>query len=1264
MHQPTDLPTTAPNEKPTLILNFEDFCFWCKQAHKCGEIFGILAEIKQCHVNVILLVKNRDLAINTLKSEDYAHDNLWDCLQVYRDSTTKKQIIAKHIAIASNNRSLTGSKILGNQKKNPLLKLVVFDSDKELNKIPVNAACRLHVIVQKEDKHIQELKKVVEEFKLYKGYFENQKDQQISDKISTDFAEKKLNYHYQKAESAVAGEICSYLKFTKMQLVAFQAFTKVLPKNYFISDQINSWNIYDCLVQAINCAQPQRQWDIKEIKKKIVGYMVLLDANNDNWVKKKMQDDYTKFIQFLNLTDKELLDKNLEQGEVNYPWDQLEIDAVIICQLYKINIVVTQHIVAHEIKTLINEKYVETKIENNSENTVRLLINENGISKIDLKTLSPTVGSSVLLAVFDKRKIQYSERRPTKTKETRIKSDKYYTTLLPVNFLTEEMKIKLFPAEYYPCVSRVIARLDTVISERIKDCKNTHLNTLKLMPKFPKYVDGKYIWFNFNEGKNEQEELARLDEYLFNYVKQQKVVLIEQFGGSSNIIDYLTKCITQLEAKIIKLDEDMFENAQKVAEAGTEYEKNNDAQEEKKNNPRFTLLQSTDLRVVYDASAYALPDTIFAVCRRVAKEEEPLSNLIKAISDEKRRLGEKFDINEPEKFMSISDAQDDQHESLNQSPDKKASHQKTYRNLLEIACFYGNLQLVEWLVKTAHADVNYEGKLFLLFHLMLKYHRGMEGDSPRILPFLIECGIDPNRISKNKSHAPGGTFIHHAVALGSYLTIEYILRYVIQTNRGKSNIDIYKLSEPLPDRDTVIKSKTALCAAATHKDLKKVCDGQLGKHYKVLEQFFIFGVVFSSDEISYLSNNYFNDKDALTLIYDLINGHIKKYNKVASTSSSPINSTLIKHSSSSSISTSIKAKPPQLKTVGRWEVSKKEELEIALKLEDVWMTKLNLKKSTKPQLERVDSKTWLKGLAATLFSPGRKSSLPDSPESTGRAAADSPRRGGSEISPKARSSSVSVVGNNGLARSISTTDVPISSASDTSKSSPGNNHLSPRDRATSMAPAIVTVNQEELNIEQLNCIDDKYGFAAIHIATITGNLILFRYLQDKLVDLNLCSAHGNNIFYYAVKYQRHEIIDICKKLQLPLMPDKNKLIDTCKTPLHAAVENEDVKLTEEILDHAISTNTPTCIRWQDNEGHPPVIKAMINENIVIMKIFLKRGIWATAKEIENALDPVRISDRNKLERVYGTMSKAFSEHFAELNPAPSLNPPSALSPRP
>ncbi len=984
MFQPNteELPSEElSSEKPKLIISFDDYFYWAKQPYKCKEISQFLWEISLCHVEIVLLTKNIDLAKKTLSTIDYGIDRFCDKLKSYKDMIEKKQMIAEHIlpysSRSSNNRvSKSGS---GIQKKSPI-KLVIFDSDKELTKKTVSSVCILYLIDQKQDAHLEQLREILEKFRAYKSHFETQQALQVSNKLSTNFAEMKIAYHYQKAESALMGEMCTFLKFTKMQLTASQAFSKVLPKDHFICDQINSWNIYDSLVKSLTLIQPQAKWSVKEIKKKMLDYIAQLDASNGNWIKEKWKDDYLRFNQFLKLTDKELSEYTLEYGEANYAWDQLEIDAQVICKLFKINIVVIQYIITNEIKILINEKHVETnRTEQNLEETVVRFVSEKGIAKIDAKKYPATDNRTVYLAVHDIRKVQHFDNRSTKIKEIKSKSDKYYTTLLPIVFLTEEMKKKLFPFSYQQCASVIINRLDSVITGTIAECKKTHLNNLKLMPKFPKCVEGKYIWFNFNEGKNEQEELSRLEEYLLKYVIQQKVDLLHQVNKSSDVIDYLTSRIAELETKIIHLDENMFENAQKVAEAGSEYEKNNAAQEEKNSRPRFTLMRSTDLRVVYDASAFSLPETIFSVCRRVARDGEPLANLIKAISEEKRRLGDKFNINDPERFICISDEQDDHHEPLNQSPDKKISKQKTYRNLLEIACFYGYFPLVEWLVKKAGADVNYEGNLLLLFHLMMNYQRGMDGDSPRILPFLLDSGLDPNKISKNPSHAAGGTFIHYVVELGSYLTVEYILQYAIQTNAGNSNIDIYKLSEPLVIKNESSSPKTALLTAATHKHLNKMCDGKPGQHYKVLEQFFMFGVVFASGEIDFLANYHNANNEALLLIFRLINEIIQKYHKEANPS---FNGSPVKQSSTTNLFANNKAKPPQLKTVSRWEVSKKDELECAMKLDDLWLTKLHLKKTVldRPKLERTNSSSLLmfKNVALSIFSGSpRKSSAPE-----------------------------------------------------------------------------------------------------------------------------------------------------------------------------------------------------------------------------------------------------------------------------------------------
>ena len=358
-------------------------------------------------------------------------------------------------------------------------------------------------------------------------------------------------------------------------------------------------------------------------------YIEQLNISKNNWIKLKAGENYTRFVQFLNYTDKELSEFVLERGETNYPWNQLEIDARIICQLYKLQIMVKHHIVTYNINIIVNNMGIETKTEKIVEESVYLLVNENGITKIDPKKYSHSDTRTIYLGVYDIVKNQHVENRSEKTTEKKHKSDKYYTTLLPANFLTTEMKKKLLPAQFQQCIVAIFELLDNVIKERIEDYKKTHNAILKLMPKFPKKdVTGKYIWFNYNDGNESEQEQLRLQAYLMDSIKLLKSYFFQNINNYKDILDYLEWCISDINSKIIKLDEEMYSYAQKVCDAADAYEANNKALTESGKNPRYTLVRSADLKSYYHASAYSLPETIFSVCRRVARDNAPLSELI------------------------------------------------------------------------------------------------------------------------------------------------------------------------------------------------------------------------------------------------------------------------------------------------------------------------------------------------------------------------------------------------------------------------------------------------------------------------------------------------------------------------------------------------------------------------------------------------------------------------------------------------------------
>ena len=215
---------TTQDEIPTLIISFDDFFYWARSPYKIKEICDLLWDIKRCHVKLVLLTQNMELAKKTLREAyDYAEDRLFEDLKEFRDPATKKQIISGYVA---------PYKILSPANNQ---KLVIFDSDKESKKLTVQPACKLYVISQKEDWHIAKLRKTFDRFRVHKTRFEAQQLQKSSKKAEQEFAEMKINYHYTKAKSALVGEIYSFLTVTKMKLSACRVFSRTLPTGYFIS---------------------------------------------------------------------------------------------------------------------------------------------------------------------------------------------------------------------------------------------------------------------------------------------------------------------------------------------------------------------------------------------------------------------------------------------------------------------------------------------------------------------------------------------------------------------------------------------------------------------------------------------------------------------------------------------------------------------------------------------------------------------------------------------------------------------------------------------------------------------------------------------------------------------------------------------------------------------------------------------------------------------------------------------------------------------
>ncbi len=155
--------------------------------------------------------------------------------------------------------------------------------------------------------------------------------------------------------------------------------------------------------------------------------------------------------------------------------------------------------------------------------------------------------------------------------------------------------------------------------------------------------------------------------------------------------------------------------------------------------------------------------------------------------------------------------------------------------------------------------------------------------------------------------------------------------------------------------------------------------------------------------------------------------------------------------------------------------------------------------------------------------------------------------------------------------------------------------------------------------EQLNNIDIQYDLTALQMACITELSDLFYYLITiAKVDTSVCNLEKHTEFYYAVLF----------------------LKDCIKTPLHVAIEHyilalyqlEHTKkesnywsdqakkakhLVKILLDYAKNTHSQSCIFSKDEQGHTPLMKAILSGGDCgreIQKIFIANGI--TESEID------------------------------------------------
>lgn len=1317
--------------KPIILLDLDGFAKQGNCPHLMDKVGELLNDALTADVQLVLFAENKKI----LKDEFIANygeqmTNFYKCIheakKEKRIATIQSYLNSHKSAVSlTSNRASSGSGILGKKsesgsgilgrKSDTNIDLVVYyascDKD-ELSKLGDTNNSKLILITHTDQAHLESLGEFIEQFKAMKKMRDQAQEKEFE--LLTyellhgqKFLTMTRDYLRKKAESTVLGNVAFFMRKQKASFAAEKNFNEVLPQQLMIGNFLNTWNVYDCIVDDLELLKPDlfvnaanihaelygylenlkkgetlvvkkqlsstffeklsqfyssldsnknlnfaadqdkmKIWDqlvadlkrsrnIRLIKKEMLKYINELDEKNSkkNWIKGKLNEDkYEIFLQYLAYTDDDIEQRNMEEGENGawIKWSQIEIDCVIIVDLftklikkniilYAINYIsiVKMDIITEEKQDdvvlykdrscQVSYRVMSVAFDDNEEAMEYLLINGNGVKKIKANELRFGLNSEDKIITFGvNQQVAQNKNLHKTTNQTIITKDSQYVYTRFVANIKKQPRITL---DYKSMVTKSMDNLLINIDEFIKERLVIHRNMLQQAPKFP--VPGpppsedKLVSRNLD--KNDIDAEVRrfslyLEEKTKNYLKDCFNTKMDRYR---EVDDWFKACLLLIEtdADTITTECDKMVNIIQLVQE--EWVHNSKQIELRKQTPEYSLKSSSlNLAAAADQPVFEI-NSVYHAARYATLEV-----FKKSLEEEKRRFGIRFHINRSTEGNIDIEAFVESSAHL-EAMDKKNQLLRG-RTLLQNATNRGNADVVQYLLFVERADPDVRlNKMDLppIFDWVRHLSRKSMGGAEHILDYLLRANADPNIISQNLQAAPGGTFLHYIAELGHFWTIHTVLKYVL-SKAGNTRIDLFKKTEKNVTGD-VFTPKTAMLCTALHEGFKTFNSDELSNHYKSLQKYFEFGLVFSADEIDLLNSIYKGDKIPFTLLQNLCASPLTRYNAILKTIENlPTNSP-------TKVSKQLHKDlfPPNILFVDK--DADIINVEQSLILVEQWLIRLRLK-SLDAQLRETDT-------LSPPQSARSSSTISEKPKMVRSNSFVIPKSSSSEAALPS-SSSKKEISLKGLFSFLRGKDDPVpkkttseivgrsraDSLRELEKTRPGSENLVPprsslggdsqhsvpllRNRSETAAPKL-NLEQDKLNIpsnipaeltiDQAINIDKETGLALIHNVCITGDIILFYYLinketvqikvestsgneavvQNGMYDeannkpiqeyqlLSVCSKDLRVAFYYVVKFNHFDLVDKFIELKAPLMPKPAQITDCCKTPLHAAIDN-------------------------------------------------------------------------------------------------------------
>ncbi len=189
-------------------------------------------------------------------------------------------------------------------------------------------------------------------------------------------------------------------------------------------------------------------------------------------------------------------------------------------------------------------------------------------------------------------------------------------------------------------------------------------------------------------------------------------------------------------------------------------------------------------------------------------------------------------------------------------------------------------------------------------------------------------------------------------------------------------------------------------------------------------------------------------------------------------------------------------------------------------------------------------------------------------------------------------------------------------------------------RSTSL---LLAISQKQENMAKLLMIEgadvdqcDRSGLAPVHVAALTGNLLLMRLLHSGGANLEVLDHQGRGVAHYAAQSDKTEMIDFLINQGISLLTptqrkkksprEKENFALQKTTPLHLACQKGNVPMIRKLIQNGCN------VEFQNEGGLAPLAYAAQSENKHALRLFREYRVIENHEQRAEAIQMALVMD--------------------------------------